>query len=164
MGSRDEASQGGVLHRERLPTPTWVRIVGLLVGVGTVVLVICLHLFVEENVAGLVVGVVTGAVSGLFILLSSGDIEVRERQLVLVARPIVRKRLPTAEITAVEDAGPQRAADFGGSGWRVSGRRKRTLVMRGGEGVRITMSDGWEYLVVCSRPVELKRALERARR
>lgn len=77
--------------------------------------------------------------------------------------PLWRRRIPVERITSAEIVTVRAFGDFGGIGLKFSTSGELGLVMRSGEGVRVTTDDGRVCTVVVPTPEELVHRLDAIR-
>lgn len=141
-------SERAVWIAELRPTAPffWTVAIALLVTFGMLVFVISVRPIavlpiVITGVASLAVAVLTIPSLRQFVRIDDRGLEVRG----FPGWPVFR--VPASEVTAVEVAQISPFAEFGGWGWRWSPGGRFGIVMREGEGIRITRSNGREFVV-----------------
>jgi len=89
--------------------------------------------------------------------------EPAESTLTLALWPLWRRRIPVERIISAETVAVSALGDFGGIGLRFSTSGELGLLMRSGDGVRITTDDGRVCTVVVPDPEELLHRLDAVR-
>lgn len=77
--------------------------------------------------------------------------------------PLWRRRVPVERITSAEIVRVSAFGDFGGIGLRFNASGELGLLMRSGDGVRVTTDDGRVCTVVVPDPEELLHRLDTVR-
>jgi hypothetical protein len=125
----------GLLHG-RAWSPEFV--LGLVVGIGLVMVVILVLLYMTTEVSPTDVRVWFGWV------------------------PTYRRIVPIGSVRRVEVVTFRPIADYGFWGIRSGGDGERALIARGNRGVRLELADGSRLLIGSQRPEALASALENA--
>ncbi|GAA2840097.1 uncharacterized protein DUF1648 [Leucobacter komagatae] len=173
-----EAESGEVLDLAPAERVAWVGSIGVsrayfwIMGASLVVLVACLILVASirpaEPVGVAIVAVSLLAVLVLTVTCMRFNVRIDERGFEarsFVGWPVVR--VPAGQVTDVEVSDIHPFGEFGGWGWRISVDGKVGIVMRAGEGIRVTRSRGRPLVVTLddadSAAAALATAARRAR-
>lgn len=123
---------------------------GIVVILSTLAVVAILLLFVtlSGRVLPWIVVVILALVAVLFATTTWWRVTIDHRgMLVSGALGWPRKFIPLAEVAAVDVVDVHPARDFGGWGWRTGGRKRSGIILRPGEGIEVTQSNGTTFVV-----------------
>lgn len=128
-------------YRERSAVITTVGSVLALAGV----LILGFAMSGSAGIVQLVIGFAL-FVLGSLIASMYGEVSISSSEVNIRLVPVPRRTIAIADIASVEpvDISPMQ---FGGWGWRRRARRTTALVLRGGPGARIKLSDGSQFVV-----------------
>jgi hypothetical protein len=100
---------------------------------------------------------------GVLLALWSLTVELRQDELVIHLRPLIKRRIFLREIESCDARTYRPLREYLGWGWRY-GPSGHALTVRGTRGVQLVLRSGERLLVGSDRPEELARAIEDARR
>lgn len=128
-------------YRERSIVITTVGSVVALVGVVILGFALSGSAGVLQLVVGFALFVLGSLIASMYGEVSIGTSEVDIRLV-----PVPRRTIAIADIKSVEpiDIAPMQ---FGGWGWRRRAQRTTALILRGGPGARIRLTDGSQFVV-----------------
>ena len=123
---------------------TVITVVGTVVALAGVV-ILGFALAGSASVGQLVLGAILLVVGSLTASVY-GEVSIGESQVEIRLVPVPRRTIKFSDIKSVEaiDISTMR---FGGWGWRRRGRQTTGLILKGGPGARLSLTDGSQFIV-----------------
>ncbi len=97
----------------------------------------------------------------LFFGLLRMEVEVTDRELTIVYRPLARRRVSLTDIVEIEARRYSALKEYGGWGIKGWSRDKMAYNVSGDQGVELQLKDGRSLLIGSRRPDELAEAIRR---
>jgi hypothetical protein len=157
--ARDQVS-----YQETTSWPAWVSLVTV-GSLGAAGLGIWMDPEVDRSTALLLSALFAVMVAAFWVLLGRLQVQVTRSELVVGFGhvPLIRKRIPFANISGVEPVEYRPIVEFGGWGIRFGSGGKRAWTIRGNRAVRLRLKDGKQLYVGSQMPERLAERIRSAR-
>jgi hypothetical protein len=156
-------ARDAVSYEERTGWPAWVTLITV-ASLGAAGAGVLMDPSVNRATALLILALFALGVGGFWVLLGQLQVQVT-RSAVQVGFgyvSLIRKRIPFADISAVEPVEYRPILEFGGWGIRFGRNGKRAWTIRGNRAVRLQLKDGKLVYVGSEKPERLAERIRAA--